>query len=283
MSMRLTQAQMLEPYYELYFNNATVPLHEKLKKYITLIEFEESDSEADVARITVTDIDFVFSNSIQLTKKMPVKLRMGFKNNLRTMINGNVTHIEADFNEEGVPTLVIGVTDSTNVMATKKKSRKWTKQKASTVVAQIAREYGFTPRVTATEAIIDEITQEDETDAQLLMRLAEDEAFQVYIIPDSKILFFGERFTDANATDTIYYKSGDHTVRYFRPNFVEKNKADNTSATEGNVSDQTGNSTNKSVTASSSGSSSSSKSSSSSQSSSQYSIDTVTGGMERER
>lgn len=286
MSMKLPQSKCLEPYYEIYFNNSSKPIDDRLKKYITLVEFEESDSEADLVRITVSDKDLLFSNTVGLTKKMPVRVKMGFKGNLREVMNGTVSHIEADFGEEGIPSLVIGVVDSTNVMATKKRSRKWTKQRASTVVAQIAREYGLTPVVTTTPYVIDEITQEDETDAQLLMRLADDEGFQCYIVPASKKLYFGDRVVDSIAKDTIYYNKGDNTVRYFRPNFVEKNKAENTQSTESDVSDVTGDTINKTATASSDGiaeSGSNINSGSSSSSSGGYTINPVTGALERVR
>ena len=286
MSMKLPQSKCLEPYYEIYFNNSSKPIDDRLKKYITLVEFEESDSEADLVRITVSDKDLLFSNTVGLTKKMPVRVKMGFKGNLREVMNGTVSHIEADFGEEGIPSLVIGVVDSTNVMATKKRSRKWTKQRASTVVTQIAREYGLTPVVTTTPYVIDEITQEDETDAQLLMRLADDEGFQCYIVPASKKLYFGDRVVDSIAKDTIYYNKGDNTVRYFRPNFVEKNKAENTQSTESDVSDVTGDTINKTATASSDGiaeSGSNINSGSSSSSSGGYTINPVTGALERVR
>ena len=286
MSMKLPQSKCLEPYYEIYFNNSSKPIDDRLKKYITLVEFEESDSEADLVRITVSDKDLLFSNTVGLTKKMPVRVKMGFKGNLREVMNGTVSHIEADFGEEGIPSLVIGVVDSTNVIATKKRSRKWTKQRASTVVTQIAREYGLTPVVTTTPYVIDEITQEDETDAQLLMRLADDEGFQCYIVPASKKLYFGDRVVDSIAKDTIYYNKGDNTVRYFRPNFVEKNKAENTQSTESDVSDVTGDTINKTATASSNGiaeSGSNINSGSSSSSSGGYTINPVTGALERVR
>lgn len=286
MSMKLPQSKCLEPYYEIYFNNSSKPIDDRLKRYITLVEFEESDSEADLVRITVSDKDLLFSNTVGLTKRMPVRVKMGFKGNLREVMNGTVSHIEADFGEEGIPSLVIGVVDSTNVMATKKRSRKWTKQRASTVVAQIAREYGLTPVVTTTPYVIDEITQEDETDAQLLMRLADDEGFQCYIVPASKKLYFGDRVVDSIAKDTIYYNKGDNTVRYFRPNFVEKNKAENTQSTESDVSDVTGDTINKTATASSNGiaeSGSNINSGSSSSSSGGYTINPVTGALERVR
>jgi phage protein D len=272
--MALDREQMIEPAYEVYFNGNK--LHPNLKKYITLVEFEESDSEADVARITVSDVDLIFANSVGLTKKMPFRLDMGYKNNLRTMLIGEVSHIEADFGEEGIPQITIGAIDNSNKMTTQKKSRKWKSVKASAVVTQIAREYGFTPVVQTTETTIDEITQEEETDAQLIVKLADDEAFQFYVVPEQNKLYFTERVGQISSTDTVYYNSGDHTVRYFRPNFVEKKKADNTSSTEGDVSDTTGDSVNSTATASN-------PNGTTQQSTGQYSIDTVNGDLQRVR
>lgn len=238
--MRLKQEQMLQPYYEVYFNNSTKPLHDKLKAFITQIEFEESDEEADTARITVSDVDFVFSNSLNLTKKMPVKVRMGFVGNIRTMINGTVAYIEGDYAEDGVPVLTIGIVDSTNAMTTTKRSRKWKNQRSSDVVIAIARQYGYTPVVTTTSSVVEEITQEDETDAQVLAKLADDEGFQFYVVPDTKKLYFGERVTDGVPVATLNYKIGDQTIMYFRPNFTEKNKPNNVASNEGGVSDVNG-------------------------------------------
>jgi phage protein D len=272
--MALARENMIEPQYEVYFNNNK--LHPNLKKYITMVEFEESDSEADVARITVSDVDLIFANSVGLVRKMAFRLDMGFKNNLRTMLIGEVSHIEADFGEDGLPIITIGAVDKSNQLTTKKKSRKFKSMKASDIVTQIAREYGFTPVVQATEATIDEVTQEDETDAQLIVKLADDEAYQFYVVPEQNKLFFTERVGQISATDTIHYNSGDHTIRYFRPNFVEKKKAENTSVTEGNVSDSTGDSVSTTATASSTAEKTR-------QSTGQYTIDTVNGDVQRVR
>lgn len=273
--MLLDRDTLLHPYYKIEFNG--VEVSESLKKFITLVEFEESDEEADLVRITVSDPDFYFLNSTNLTKKMKVKVWMGLKKKYRQVLEGVVTHIEADLGDDGIPNVVIGCTDTSNAMTYAKKNRKWTKQTANAIVSQIAKEYGYTAVTPNSTTAIDEVSQEEETDAQIIKRLADDEGFQFYINSQNKTIYFGTRFNDTAIRDYIYYNSKDNTIRNFRPTFTEKNKTENVKSTESGVSDKDGST----VTSTSSASSNSGSSSGSSSSSSggEYGIDPVTGAV----
>lgn len=250
MSMLLSREVLLESYYEVHING--VKLGDNLKKYITQVEVEESDSEADLGRVTVADKDFIFSNNIGLVKKTPIKIFMGHKKKFRLMLDGEITHIEADFGEDGVPYITIGAIDKTNKMTTVKKSRVFKNKTIADVVRTVAKEYGFKPRVQDTEPIIDQITQEDETDAQFLVKLADDEAFKVYIVTDTNELYFGSKITDFKVEKTLHYNSGDSTIVSFRPTLVEKNKSENVESKESSISDTTGSTITKKTTVSSS-------------------------------
>lgn len=246
MSMMLPRETLLEPYYEVHLNG--VKLGDSLKKYITQVEVEESDSEADLGRVTIADVDFKFSNNVALTKKMPIKIFMGHKKKFRLMLDGEITHIEADFGEDGVPYITLGAIDKTNKMTTEKKSRVFKNKTISEVVTMVAKEYGFKPKVQATSPMLDQITQEDETDAQLLVKLAEEEAFKVYIVRETNELYFGDKITDIIVAKNLHYNGGDHTVISFRPTLIEKNKPENVKAKESNISDTTGSTVTKETT-----------------------------------
>lgn len=248
MSMLLPREVLLEPYYEIHING--VKLGDDLKKYITQVEVEESDSEADLGRVTVADKDFIFSNNIELVKKTPIKIYMGHKKKFRLMLDGEITHIEADFGEDGVPNITIGAIDNTNKMTTKKKSRVFKNKTVADVVRAIAKEYGFKPIVQDTGPIIDQITQEDETDAQFLSKLADDEAYKLYIVTETNELYFGAKIRDFKVEKNIYYNSGDNTIISFRPTLVEKNKPENVESKSSNISDTTGKTVTKKKTAS---------------------------------
>ena len=260
MSMLLPREVLLEPYYEIHING--VKLRDDLKKYITQVEVEESDSEADLGRITVADKDFIFSNNIALTKKTPIKIYMGHKKKFRLMLDGEITHVEADFGEDGVPYITIGAIDKTNKMTTVKKSRVFKNKTVADVVRIIAKEYGFKPKVQNTEPILDQITQEDETDAQFLTKLADEEAFKLYIITETNELYFGAKISDFKVEKNIYYNKGDNTIISFRPTLVEKNKPENVQSKSSDISDTTGSTVTKKTTVSSGKPSTTSKSTS---------------------
>lgn len=238
MGMVLSRNTMLEPYYEIYLANEK--LSSSLKKYIVSVEVEESDTEADVGRISVADIDFKFSNMTKLSENMPVKIYMGHKKNHRLMLKGVISYIEADFGEDGVPYIVIGATDNTSRMTFKTKSRTWKNKKSSEVVKSIAKAYGFKAEVQESLNVIEQITQEEETDAQLISRLAEDEGYIFFYSSDKGTLYWGERFKGLTATDNLYYNSGDHSVITFKPTLVQKNKAELVEEEESSVSDDSG-------------------------------------------
>lgn len=246
MSMLLPREVLLEPYYEIHINGKK--LGDDLKKYITQVEVEESDSEADLGRVTVADKDFIFSNNTELVKKTPIKIFMGHKKKFRLMLDGEITHIEADFGEDGVPYITIGAIDKTNKMTIEKKSRVFKNMTVADVVRIIAREYGFKPKVQDTEPIIDQITQEDETDAQFLAKLADDEAYKLYIVTETNELYFGEKISDFKVEENIYYNSGDNTIISFRPTLVEKNKPENVKSKSSGISDITGSTITKETT-----------------------------------
>lgn len=246
MSMLLPREVLLEPYYEIHING--VKLGDDLKKYITQVEVEESDSEADLGRVTVADKDFIFSNNIELVKKTPIKIYMGHKKKFRLMLDGEITHIEADFGEDGTPYITIGAIDNTNKMTTTKKSRVFKNKTVADVVRAIAKEYGFKPVVQDTKPILEQITQENETDAQFLSKLADDEAYKLYIITETNELYFGDKIRDFKIEENIYYNSGDNTIISFRPTFVEKNKPENVESKSSNISDTTGKTVTKKTT-----------------------------------
>ena len=268
MSMVLSREIMLQPYYEIHLNN--VKLTNELKKYITNVEVEESDTEACMGRVTVADVDFKFSNMTQLAEKLPIKIYMGHKKSHRLMLSGEVSYIEADFGEDGVPYITIGAIDMTSKMTAEKKSRTWANKKSSEVVKQIAKEYGLKANVQESLNIIEQITQEEESDAQLVARLAEDEGYVFFYSSDTSTIYWGERFEGLTATENLYYNSGDKSVKTFKPTLVQKNKAQLVEKEESSVSDTTGSTV-------SSGSYTDSSYQSSAGAEPYYSINTLTG------
>lgn len=222
MSMALSNGDCLVPYYDLVINGERVS--DYYKQFITQVEFEDSDCEAGLVRVSINDRDFEFSKHFEFNKGVKLSLTMGFEKKNRLMMVGEITHFEASFDENGVQNLIIGAIDKSNSMNSTKKVRSWKDIKRSDVVSAIANEYGFVAVVQDSGEIHEQISQENETDAQFIKKLADDEAFEFYVFPEQKKLYFGDKFNDLKVKDTLYYKSGDCTIRSFSPSLVERNK-----------------------------------------------------------
>lgn len=244
MSMLLSKDIMRESYYDIKLGG--IKLADKYKKFITEVSVEESDSEADLGRITIMDKEHIFLDNPKLDEGLPIEIVMGHKSKNRLMLKGEVTHVEADFNEDGIPVITIGAIDNTTVMTYKKKTRTWKNKTASEIVNEIAKSYGFNCTVLPTNERIEQVTQDNETDAQLISKLADDEAYQWYYLVDRDEIYFGKRFDGVIVKDELNYNKKGKTVRSFRPNFVKKNKQVTESSS--NISEDTGNTVTKTVT-----------------------------------
>ena len=208
-----------------------VQIEGKLKELITDVEVEDSDAEADVARIVVADINYRFTTALTITEDTTVVISMGYDGHLVRKFEGVVTLTEGSFGPDGIPMLTITAMDKSVDMANTLKTREWKKTKVSTVVAAIAKEYGYTPKVKDTKEVHDTISQDRETDAALFKRLADNEAFQWFIIEETKELYFGERLPEtATAAETFDYDTGNCAVIEFNPVRVEKTRTVSTAS-----------------------------------------------------
>ena len=229
MTLLMDRMAMLHPSFAMRIGG--VQIEGKLKELITDVEVEDSDAEADVARIVVADINYRFSTALTITDSTTVVISIGYDGHLVRKFEGVVTLTEGSFGPDGIPMLTITAMDKSVDMATVLKTREWKKSKISTVVAAIAKEYGYTAKVKDTVEIHDTITQDRETDAAAFTRFAENEAFQWFIIEETKELYFGERLPEtATAAETFDYDTGNCAVIDFNPVRVEKTRTVSTSS-----------------------------------------------------
>lgn len=235
--MNYDREQMLEPVYEIKFNGK--PIKDDYKRYIIGIEIEEADYEADLARITVLDTDFKFSNYVKLLEKQKAEVKLGYKGKLLIQVKGEVTHIEADFSSNGEPTLIIGIIDNTISMNYKKKTRKWKKIRVSDVAIQIAKEYKMKYSIPKTKTVYDEITQDNETDGELLQKMADDEGLVFYYIENENKLYMGEAIRNPKSIGTLWYNMKTTDIISFQPQLVKKDSPNLVEVKAGEVSSST--------------------------------------------
>lgn len=235
--MQYNRQQMLKPTYDVKFSGKSIT--SEFKRNITAIEIEESDYEADMVRITVMDKDFKFSNQVKLLEKQSAEVTLGYNGKMVVKVKGKVTTIEGDFSQDGAPTLVIGIIDDTNKMTDKKKTRKWTKKRASDIAIQLAKEYKLKYSIPQTSTVYDEYSQDDETDAELLQKLAEDEGLVFYLIANENKLYFGECIRNPKSSGTLNYNLNDTDILAFQPQLNTKDSPNLVEVQAGEVSTST--------------------------------------------
>jgi hypothetical protein len=145
---------------------------QKLGKYIVTLEYKGSDYQANSLKIIVKDEQYVLLNTKVQGKQ--VKAQFGVNGGTARYFTGYISTISPSF-AEGIPSVEVFCLDESYPLSKDKKSRKWSKVKRSDVAKKIAKEHGLKIDIQETSKVIDDITQSDETDMQLLQKMAEDE------------------------------------------------------------------------------------------------------------
>jgi uncharacterized protein len=120
-----------------------------------------------------------------------VALGYGDFSGLPTLITGAITEIGTSFSEGGSPELSVAGYDGLFPMSLGKQSRNWKNITDSGVISKLANEYGLDPNIQTTDEQHAQIEQNQESDLELMKKLAERNHFEFYVSTPNK-LHFGE-------------------------------------------------------------------------------------------
>jgi uncharacterized protein len=157
----------------------------------------------------------------------PVEVSLGYGDysRLPVMIRGTITEITTSFSEGGTPELSVAGYDNLFPLTLGKRSRPWKKTTDSGVVSAIAKEYGLNTDIQTTTEEHAQIEQNQESDFDLVKKLAERNYFEFYVSPPNT-LRFGEPRDDGDGIVTLLWG---RTLLSFKP---EANLAAQVSAVE---------------------------------------------------
>ncbi len=239
-SMTQERDVLREPYFKITFNGVAVPYDEHDK--IVEVKVEDSDNELDSAKITIHDDEsYYFVNNKSIVKGASITIDLGNKHNHRIMLNGKITSVECDFQANGIASLVIGAIDSGVSMAKGKKSRKWEKIKKSDVIKKVVAENGWYCRVTETQGLLPQVTQQNENDLEFINRLAKEEGFKFHRVNEGN--YFWGVIDDKNPPiATLNYYCKDYSILSAKVDFVD---TDNTAKQSSDIDSKTGSTENK--------------------------------------
>lgn len=130
---------------------------------------------------------WVDSDLLEIGKSL--EIQMGYhKQQLKTLIFGEITGLETEFTQESFPHLVVRGHDFQLNLLRGQKNRTFTKKKDSDIAIDIAREVGLTAQVEASEITREYVWQHNQTDKEFLEERAERIGYEVVVEKD--ILYF---------------------------------------------------------------------------------------------
>jgi phage protein D len=157
--------------------------------------------------------------------KVDIKLGYGDHAHLTQMMTGIITEITTSFSEGGTPELSVSGYDSLFLLTLGKRSRSWKQQKDSDVVSLVAKDYNLATVIQTTGEQHAQVEQNQESDADLLKKLAERNYFKYYV-DEQGTLHFAEPNNKAPGVVTL---SWGESLLSFKP---EANLAAQVSAVE---------------------------------------------------
>ncbi|AFY33613.1 phage late control D family protein [Calothrix sp. PCC 7507] len=117
-----------------------------------------------------------------------VEIQMGYEQDLKTVMVGEITGLEPEYTQDATPILVVRGHDLRHRLLRGRHTKSFLKMKDSEIVSQVARTRGLTPKVTDSKVKIEYILQHNQTDWEFLQERAGRIGYEVVV--DNKTLYF---------------------------------------------------------------------------------------------
>ena len=132
-----------------------------------------------------------------------IEIQMGYQNDLKTVIVGEITGLEPEFSQDTTPILVVRGHDLRHRLLRGCQTKSFTKMKDSQIVSQIAKAKGLTPKVEDTKVQLEYVLQHNQTDWEFLQERAARIGYEVVV--DNKTLYFRSREYGEQKLFTLNY------------------------------------------------------------------------------
>lgn len=133
-----------------------------------------------------------------------VEIQMGYENQLQTVIVGEITGLEPEFERDSPPVLVVRGHDMRHRLLRGTKTKSYAKMKDSEIASQIARARGLSPKVKDTEVKHEYVLQHNQTDWDFLQSRAQRIGYEVVV--DNKTLYFQPPQNDSQKVVTLKWE-----------------------------------------------------------------------------
>jgi phage protein D/phage baseplate assembly protein gpV len=147
---------------------------------VTSVSYDSDLDMASMFNITMRNPDNQFLDSALFDLGKRVEVYIGYGNDLRPMMLGEITSLEPSFPEGGAPTLRISGYDLSYKMRNNQLDRSFQNVTDSVIAAQLAGEAGLIPVVDPSPIFHKDKVQHSGSDMALLKKLAKANFFEVY-------------------------------------------------------------------------------------------------------
>jgi phage protein D len=142
----------------------------------SMFSFELVNSEWDTKDLQWIDEQqelFVIGNAVDI--------KLGYGDNLETIISGEITTLEPEFNFNRLPRLTVRGYDRRHRLQRGRNTRTFVQQKDSDIAEIIARDAGLTPKTADSKVIHPYILQANQTDWDFLQERARRIQYEVVV------------------------------------------------------------------------------------------------------
>ncbi|MCL5995670.1 MAG: VgrG-related protein [Chloroflexi bacterium] len=166
-------------------------------------------------------LNWADDSSLDIGKEVEIALKGEGESQQVTLITGEITSLEPDFDAVGMCTFLIRGYDKSHRLHRGKKTRTFLKMKDSDLASKFAGEAGLSAVVDTTSVTYDWILQNDQTNMELLLSRAERIGYQV-ATGEGKLYFKQGTATLATGPELVYCQN----LLRFSPSFRAVHQAD---------------------------------------------------------
>lgn len=141
-----------------------------------------------------------------------VEVKMGYADNVESLIKGEITGLEPAFQSDRLPSLIVRGYDRRHRLQRGRKTRTFVQQKDSQIASKIASEAGLSAQAKDSAVVHDYVVQTNQTDLEFLQERAVRIRYEV-VVEDKKLLF---RPSLSDASEVLTITTDDHLLE-FRP------------------------------------------------------------------
>ena len=167
------------------------------------LEIVSSSEQEDVNK-WIDDDSFSIGNVIEV--------KLGYGNDLETLMIGETTGLEPEFISNGLPVLTVRGYDRRHRLQKGRKTRTFVQQKDSDIASKIASEAGLSAQATDSSVTHDYVIQTNQTDLEFLQERARRIQYETVVF-DKKLFF---RPVQNDQSEILTLTMDDHLLE-FRP------------------------------------------------------------------